>query len=107
MLGILWEGYVIEDIINELHEEFHFYFYRTADGTEYDLLIFKGNQCLAAIDGKFSPSPKRTKSMILAMRDLQAKKGFYIIPECPETYMIGENQYVTTPWQITEIIRSM
>jgi len=107
MLGNLWEGYVIEDIINTLKDEYQFYFYRTADGTECDLLIFKGNQCLAAIDGKFSPSPKRTKSMTIAMKDLQAKNAFYVVPECPETYVIGENQYVTTPWQITEIIRSM
>jgi len=107
MLGNLWEGYVIEDIMNVLKDEFRFYFYRTADGTECDLLIFKGNQCLAAVDGKFSPSPKRTKSMTIAMKDLQAKKAFYIVPECPETYVIGENQYVTTPWQITDIIRSM
>ena len=107
MLGNLWEGYVIEDIMNVLKDEFRFYFYRTADGTECDLLIFKGNQCLAAVDGKFSPSPKRTKSMTIAMKDLQAKKAFYIVPECPETYVIGENQYVTTPWQITDIIRSI
>ncbi len=107
LLGNLWEGYVIEDIINMLKDEFQFYFYRTADGTECDLLIFKGNQCLAAIDGKFSPSPKRTKSMTLAMKDLQARRGFYIVPECPKTYVLGENQYVTTPWQVTEIIRSM
>jgi len=107
MLGYLWEGYVIEDIMNVLKDEFRFYFYRTADGTECDLLIFKGNQCLAAVDGKFSPSPRRTKSMTIAMKDLQAKKAFYVVPECPETYVIGENQFVTTPWQITEIIRSM
>jgi predicted AAA+ superfamily ATPase len=107
LLGNLWDGYVIEDLINELQDEFNFYFYRTADGTECDLLLFKGNQCLAAIDGKFSPSPKRTKSMTLALKDLRAKRGFFVVPECPETYLIGENQYVTTPWQITEIIRSM
>ena len=47
MVGNLWEGYVLEDIINTLGDEYHFYFYRTAYGAECDLVIFKGNNCIA------------------------------------------------------------
>ncbi len=107
MLGNLWEGYMIEEVINTLRDDYQYFFYRTADGAECDLVVFKGDQCLAALDGKFTPNPKRTKSMAITIQDLNARNGFYVVPECPETYSIGENQYVTSAWQIAEIIRSM
>lgn len=107
MVGNLWEGYVLEDIINTLGDEYHFYFYRTADGAECDLVIFKGNDCIAAIDAKFAPQPKPTKSMSITMKDVKPIKAFYIVPECQVPYMISDNQLVATPWQIEEIIRAM
>lgn len=107
MLGHLWEGYVVEDIINTLTDEYQYYFYRTADGTECDLLIYKRNDCIAAIDAKFSPNPKRTKSMAITLQDLKPKKAFYAVPDCKTPYAIADNQFVATPWQITDIIRSM
>jgi hypothetical protein len=107
MLGHLWEGYVIEDIINTLTDDYQFYFYRTADGTECDLLIFKGNDCIATIDAKFTPTPKRTKSMAITIQDLKPKKAFYVVPDCQTPYKIADNQFVATPWQITNIISSM
>ena len=106
-LGNLWEGYVIEDIINTLGDEFSYYFYRTADGTECDLLIYRGEQCLAAIDAKFVPSPKHTKSMTITIQDLKPSKAFFVVPECPSPYNLSDNQFVVTPWQLTDLIRSM
>lgn len=106
-LGNLWEGYVIEDIINTLGDDYIYYFYRTADGTECDLLIFRGEECLAAIDAKFVPSPQRTKSMTITIQDLKPRKAFFVVPECPIPYNLSDNQFVATPWQLTEIIRTM
>lgn len=106
-LGTLWEGYVIEDIINTLGDEYSYYFYRTADGTECDLLIFKGEECLAAIDAKFVPNPQRTKSMTITIQDLKPEKAFFVVPECPSPYKLSENLFIATPWQLTEIILSM
>ena len=34
MLGSLWEGYVVEDLINTLGDEYQYFFYRTADGNQ-------------------------------------------------------------------------
>ena len=106
-LGNLWEGYVIEDIINTLGDEYSYYFYRTADGTECDLLVFRGEQCLAAIDAKFVPSPKHTKSMTITIQDLKPSKAFFVVPECLSPYNFSDNQFVATPWQLTDLIRSM
>lgn len=105
-LGSIWEGYVVEDIINTLGDEYQYFFYRTSDGTESDLLIFKGNECIAAIDAKFTAEPKATKSMTITLQDLHPKRAFYIIPECQFPYPVGENQFAATPWQLAEIIRS-
>jgi predicted AAA+ superfamily ATPase len=96
MLGNLWEGYVIENIINTLGDEYQFYFYRTADGAECDLLIFKGMKCIAAIDAKFTPSPKRTKSITTVIQDLNPEKAFFIIPECVAPYSLNDNLFVAT-----------
>ncbi|MDP3175719.1 MAG: ATP-binding protein, partial [Phenylobacterium sp.] len=106
LLGNLWEGYVIEDIINTLGDEYNYFFYRTADGTECDLLIFRGEDCLAVIDAKFTPNPQRTKSMTITIQDLNPNKSFFVVPECPSPYKITDNLIVATPWQLTEIIRS-
>jgi len=90
-----------------LGDEYSYFFYRTADGAECDLVICKGEDCLAAIDAKFTPHPKPTKSMTVTIQDLKPQKIFYAVPECPISYAVAENQQVVTPWQLTEIIRSM
>ena len=96
MLGNLWEGYVIENIINTLGDEFQYYFYRTADGAECDLLIFNGLTCIAVVDAKFTTEPKRTKSMTTVIQDINPVQSFFIIPVCAAPYLIGENLYVAT-----------
>lgn len=100
LLGNMWEGYVIENIINTLGEEYQYYFYRTADGAECDLIIFKGLTCVAAIDAKYNPEPKRTKSMTTVMLDLKPQQAFFIIPECAAPYSLGENLFVATFEQV-------
>jgi predicted AAA+ superfamily ATPase len=106
-IGSLWEGYVVEEIINTLRDEYQFYFYRTADGTECDLLIFKDNRCIAAIDIKFSPDPGRSKSMTITIQDLHPQLAFFVVPECHSPYSIADQLYVATPWQTIGMIRSL
>jgi uncharacterized protein len=102
MLGNLWEGYVIENIINSLGENFQYYFYRTADGAECDLLVFKGLICFAAIDVKYNPAPKRTKSMTTVIQDLNPEQAYFIIPDCVAPYSLSDNLYVATFEQVLD-----
>jgi len=104
-LGNLWEGYVVEEIIRTLGTGYNYFFYRTADGAECDLLIFQGNTCIAAIDAKFVPDPKRTRSMAVTLQDLKPQKAFFVVPECQVPYKISDNLNVATPWQLIDIIR--
>jgi len=96
LLGNLWEGYVIENIINSLGDEYRFYFYRTADGAECDLLVFKGMKCKAAVDPKFSPAPGKTRSMTIALNDVKPSIAFYIVPEIATPYSLNDHLVVTT-----------
>jgi uncharacterized protein len=105
--GLIWEGYVIEEVINTLGDDLEYYYYRTADGTECDLAVFKSDECIAIIDVKFSPSPSKTKSMTISQQDLGARKAFYVVPQCQVPYALSDNQFVTTPWQAIEIIAGM
>jgi predicted AAA+ superfamily ATPase len=104
-LGNLWEGYVIENIINSLGDEYRYFFYRTADGAESDLLIFKGLKCVAALDPKFSPVPHRTRSMTVAINDVKPLQAFFIVPEVAAIYSLSDNLYVATIRQALERIK--
>jgi uncharacterized protein len=99
LLGHLWEGYVIENIINTLGDIFQYFFYRTVDGAECDLVIFEGNTCKAVIDAKFSPSPKKTKSITISLQDMKPEMAFLIVPDCNIAYSIGNNLMVATQEQ--------
>ncbi|MCD6450055.1 MAG: ATP-binding protein [Thermotogaceae bacterium] len=106
LLGHLWEGYVVEEIINSMGDDYNFYFYRTQDGAECDLVIFRAGECIAAIDAKFSPQPKTTKSMAITLQDLKPRRAYYVVPQNHTIYSISENQYVATPWQILRALKS-
>jgi len=105
MLGFLWEGYVIENMIDTLGDRYQYYFYRTADGTECDLLILEGTVCKAVIDVKFSPAPKNTKSMTTAIQDMKPTQAFFIVPECKIPYSIAQNLTVATQEQAISLLQ--
>ncbi len=105
MLGCLWEGYVIENMIDTLGDRYQYYFFRTADGTECDSLVFEGTVCKAAIDVKFSPAPKSTKSMTTAILDLKPAYAFFIVPECKAPYVISPHSMVATQEQAITILK--
>lgn len=102
LLGNLWEGYVIENIINTLGDRYQYFFYRTADGAECDLAVFEGFTCKAVIDAKFSTTLKSTKSMTTTIRDLNPMMAFFVVPECKIPVSIAEKLMIATPWQVIE-----
>ena len=79
-LGAIWEGFALEQVIQSLRvrpEES--FFWRTQDGAEVDLLVFKEGKRLG-FEFKFSDSPKTTKSMHSALADLKLDHLFVIYP---------------------------
>ena len=69
-LGASWEGYVIEQISNQLANQADIYFYRTQVGAEIDLLIVRGVEVLAAVEIKHTLSPKVSRGVYEVRQDL-------------------------------------
>ena len=78
LVGPSWEGFVIEQIISTLKDEFEYYFYRTHQGAECDLLLVKNGVVKTAIEIKNTLSPKLSKGMQISMDDTAAESGVII-----------------------------
>lgn len=79
-LGALWEGFVLEEVINQYHvttEEC--FFWATQGGAELDLLIFKDGKRLG-FEFKYTDSPKITQSMHIAFDDLNLDHLYLVHP---------------------------
>ena len=81
-VGNAWEGYVLQLIPDSIQP----YFYRTADGSEMDLLLVKGIAPIACIEIKTSNSPTISRGFHESLRDLKCKNAFIITPHQDDVY---------------------
>lgn len=88
-IGASWEGFAIEQITATFGEEFEYYFYRTHQGAECDLLLVKNGVVKTAIEIKNTLSPKLTKGMQITMEDTEAENGL-VICRIEEGYPLSE-----------------
>lgn len=80
IVGASWEGYVIEEICRKLPAGIRASYYRTHHGAEVDLVLIKGLKPVAAIEIKYSLSPKVSRGFYEAMEDLSKPASFIIVP---------------------------
>ena len=80
VVGASWEGFVLENALNQAPEEWEVYFYRTAAGAEIDLLLQPPDQTLWAIEIKYSGAPKLSKGYHIACEDLKPVRRYVIYP---------------------------
>lgn len=79
-LGALWEGFALEEVIRSLKiNSQDCYFWATHADAELDLLALKNGKRLG-FEFKYSDSPKTSKSMRIAIKDLNLDKLFIIYP---------------------------
>lgn len=78
LVGASWEGFVIEQIIATFGTGYEYYFYRTHQGAECDLLLVKNGKVKTAIEIKNTISPKITKGLQISMEDTEAEAGVVI-----------------------------
>lgn len=88
-LGISWENYAMEQIISALGNKYEYYYYRTQDGAEVDLILVKNTIPVSCVEFKFSSTPKTTKSFITSIQDLRTDENYIIIPENKDPYIIN------------------
>lgn len=78
-LGASWEGFALEEIIKALQPEDCF-FWATSNRAELDLLVFKNGRRLG-FEFKYSSTPSTTKSMHIALQDLNLDELYVIVPQ--------------------------
>ena len=77
-VGASWEGFALEQILAVVGDR-NAYFWSTHGGAELDLLLFHKNQRIG-IEFKYSEAPKTTKSMHVAIRDLDLAHLYIVHP---------------------------
>jgi predicted AAA+ superfamily ATPase len=79
-LGASWEGFALEEIIHVHAAKPHdCYFWATHNKAELDLLLFPFGKRLG-FEFKYSDAPKKTKSMLISMQELELDKLCVIYP---------------------------
>lgn len=79
-LGSFWEGFALEELLHCLHvSDDECYFWATQADAELDLLVIKKGKRLG-FEFKYTDTPKKTKSMHIALADLKLDHLFLIFP---------------------------
>jgi predicted AAA+ superfamily ATPase len=87
-LGASFEGFAIEEIIARAGSR-DFYFWATHAGAELDLLLFKEGKAIG-FEIKYMDAPRATKSMRVAIEDLQLEHLYVVYPG-EKTYQLDED----------------
>jgi hypothetical protein len=77
--GASWEGFVVEQIANQLPAGATLSFYRTAAGAELDVVVELGTRKLG-FEVKFSSAPKVTKGFWQACADVGVHAAYIVAP---------------------------
>lgn len=103
VLGMSWEGFCIEQILNSIPRSWESFFYRTQAGAEVDLILQRRfGEAPIFIEFKYSQSPKLTKGFWEAKKDLQPKACYVIFPGA-RSYPLSESVEVLPLSQIDKI----
>jgi predicted AAA+ superfamily ATPase len=89
VIGMSWEGFVIETLLSVLPWRSSAFFYRTVVGAEIDLVIEHGDGTRWAIEIKRSLSAKVERGFHLACDDLKPTKVF-VVYAGPDRYPMSE-----------------
>jgi predicted AAA+ superfamily ATPase len=94
--GSSWEGFVLQQIIPLLKPSLEYYFYRTQDGTELDLVLVKGDRPVLGVEVKYSNAPAVNRGNTIAAEDLGGIPLLIVTPGAQEDYDLKPGQSVTS-----------
>jgi len=89
VMGLSWEGFVIENILAAAGDTVQPFFYRTAVGAEIDLLLEMPGGKLWAIEIKRGPGGKPERGFHHAREDLKPARAF-VVYAGPDRYPVGD-----------------
>ena len=103
--GASWEGFALEHVIGLSHAERDCYFWATHGGAELDLLMVRGGRRYG-FEFKYSDSPGTTKSMRVAMADLNLETLFVVYPG-RRSFMLDERIQVLALPDLTKTLERL
>jgi predicted AAA+ superfamily ATPase len=107
VVGMSWEGFVIESLLAAAPERTIASFYRTLAGAEIDLLLeLPGNRGRWAIEIKRSLSPKAERGFHHAQEDLKPDKSFLVYAGA-DHYPIADGVAVIGVRQLADLLLNM
>nr|WP_225974288.1 DUF4143 domain-containing protein [Arachidicoccus ginsenosidivorans] len=106
IIGVSWEGFVIENIISKLSNKWRYSYYRTTGKTEVDLVLETPNNELWAIEIKRSSAPTVGSGYYNACEDMGATHKFVIYPGT-DHYPLGDEVEVMGLIELVERIVSV
>ena len=80
LIGASWEGHVIEQIRRKARDRFQYFYFRTHQGAECDLVLVRSGKVAASIEIKYSLAPVLNKGLHVAIDDLKSEKNYIVIP---------------------------
>lgn len=96
-LGASWEGFVVEQVLEEAGTR-DAYFWGTHAGAELDLLLFRHGRRYG-VEVKYADAPTLTKSLRIAIEDLHLDRIAIVYPGNRE-YALDHNVRVIPVWQL-------
>lgn len=100
-VGSSWEGYVVQQVIASLAYDTQPYYYRTADGSELDLVLVRGGQPVVGIEIKYTNAPVLSRGNYIASRDLGTLPLLVVTPSAQDFRPDPQAQVcsLSTLWQ--------
>ncbi len=94
VVGLSWECFVVENLLNCAGERAQGYFYRTSGGAEIDLLLVWPDGSRWAVEIKRSLSPKPERGFHAACEDLAPSRKYVVYPGKERYRIAGDIEVV-------------
>ncbi len=106
IVGPSWEGFAVENLIGAAGQTGAPSFYRTADGTELDLVFEKGGHPFIGIEIKRSAAPKIGHGFTIACDDLKVEHRI-VVSTAAEPYQARKDIDVHSLASAVEVVRKL
>ena len=103
VVGMSWEGFVMENLLAVVPWRSVPFFYRTSAGAEIDLVIEHADGALWAIEIKRSLSAKVEKGFYIACEDLQPARSF-VVHAGDDRYPVAENIEAISLYELAHLL---
>lgn len=103
--GASWEGFVLEQLCNQLPAGAAVSFYRTAAGAELDAVVELGRKKVG-FEIKFSTSPKPAKGFWQAIEDVKPARAYVIAP-VEAGFPLAENVEVLPVRRLSKVLERL